>query len=296
VSEAVEAVVSAAVEAVEVFALTGEAVFPESIGVDPKSGDAFAGSLADGTIYRIDRGGDVSVFSAAGAGGRASVAGVKVDPAGRLWAAGGYGGTLDVYELSAGALLARCDVGSRPSCVNDIAFGPDGSAYVTDSFVPTLFRVDPRTLELEAWVDLARQGLPWPEGLNLNGIIITPGGEHLVACQTNLGRFWRVSLSTGEVDEVALEGGPLEHCDGLAISGSTLYVAVNARNEIHVADISPDGVSASVQRVLRSDAFAFPTAVAVRDEQLLVVNGQLDRMGGSPALPFTVVAIARPGG
>jgi sugar lactone lactonase YvrE len=296
VSEAVEAVVSEAVAAVEVFALSGEAVFPESVGVDPRSGDAFAGSLADGTIYRISRSGDVSVFSAAGAGGRASVAGVKVDPAGRLWAAGGYEGTLDVYELPGGALLARCDVGSRPSCVNDIAFGPEGTAYVTDSFVPTLFRVDPRSLELEAWVELSEQGVPWPEGLNLNGIIITPGGEHVVACQTNLGRFWRVSLDTGKVDEVALEGGPLEHCDGLAISGSTLYVAVNARNEIHVAELSTDGAGASVQRVLRSDAFAFPTAVAVRDDRLLVVNGQLDRMGGRPSLPFTVVAIARPDG
>jgi hypothetical protein len=117
-----------------------------------------------------------------------------------------------------------------------------------------------------------------------------------VACQTNLGRFWRVSLASGQVDEVMLEGGPLEHCDGLAISGSTLYVAVNARNEIHVAELSPDGANATVQSVLRSDAFAFPTAVAVRGDELLVVNGQLDKMGGSPALPFTVVAVALPGG
>jgi hypothetical protein len=34
--------------------------------------------------------------------------------------------------------------------------------------------------------------------------------------------------------------------------------------------------------------------VAVRDERLLVVNGQLDRMGGTPRLPFTVVAIDTP--
>jgi Cu-Zn family superoxide dismutase len=288
--------VSEAVQALEVFELPGESVFPESIGVDPRTGDAFAGSLADGTIYRIARTGDVSVFSAAGAGGRASVAGIKVDAEGRLWTAGGYEGTLDVYELRGGSLLARGDVGSRPSCVNDIAFGPDGTAYVTDSFVPTLFRVDPRSLKLEAWVNLSQHGVPWPEGLNLNGIILTPDGEHLVACQTNLGRFWRVLLSSGKVDEVTLEDGPLEHCDGLAISGSTLYVAVNARNEVHVADLSPDGASASVRHVLSSDAFAFPTAVAVRDDRLLVVNGQLDKMGGSPSLPFTVVAIVQPAG
>ncbi len=282
------------VEALEVFALPGNAVFPESIGVDPASGDAYVGSLADGTIHRIARSGEVTVFSAAGAGGRASVAGVKVDQSGRLWTAGGYEGTLDVYELHGGSLLARRDVGSRPSCVNDIAFGPDGTAYVTDSFVPTLFRLDPSSLELEAWVDLRHQGMPWPEGLNLNGIVLTPDREHLVSCQTNLGRFWRVSLASGELDEVTLDGGPLEHADGLAISGSTLVIAVNARNEIHLAELSADGSAAGVQRVLTSEAFAFPTAVAFRDDDLLIVNGQLDKMSTGPSLPFSVAAIAAP--
>lgn len=284
------------VAALEVFALPGGAVFPESIGVNPATGDAYTGSLADGTIYRMTSSGDVSVFSPAGADGRGSVAGVKIDPAGRLWTAGGYEGTLDVYELQDGSLLARADVGSRPSCVNDIAFDRDGTGYVTDSFVATLFRVDARSLELEPWVDLAQQGVPWPEGLNFNGIVLAPDGEHLVACQTNLGRFWRVALADGQVDEVALQDGPIEHCDGLAIAGSTLYIAVNARNEIHVADLSADGSSCRVASVITSEAFAFPTAVAVREERLLVVNGQLDKMGSGPSLPFTVVAIANPAG
>jgi hypothetical protein len=112
-----------------------------------------------------------------------------------------------------------------------------------------------------------------------------------VACQTNLGRFWQVSLATGQVEEVALQGGPLEHCDGMALSGSTLYVAINARHRVAVIDLAEDGATGSVRTILRSDAFAFPTAVAVHDDRLLVVNGQLDEMGGSPRLPFTVVAI-----
>ena len=100
-----------------------------------------------------------------------------------------------------------------------------------------------------------------------------------------------MALETGRVREVELEGGPLEHCDGLALSGSTLYAAINARNLIAVIDLADDGASGLVRTTLRSDAFAFPTAVAVQGERLLVVNGQLDRMGGAPQLPFTVVAI-----
>ncbi len=275
--------------------LPGQAVFPESVGVDARTQDAYVGSLADGTLLQLPSGGGpVRIFSPPGAGGRGSVAGVKVDDSGRLWAAGGYDGTLWVYELGSAKLLARLDVGSRPSCVNDVAFGPDQTAYVTDSFVPTLFRVSGDSLALEPWIDLGEQGVPWPDGLNLNGIVLTPDREHLVACQTNLGRFWRISVASGSVDEVRVEGGPLEHCDGMAIDSSTLYVAVNALGVLAVAELSADGASMRVRSLISSDAFAFPTAVALRGAELLVVNAQLDKMGGEPALPFTVAVLPAP--
>ena len=278
------------VNAIQVFELPGNAVFPESVGVDIATDDAFVGSLADGTLYRLGGDGEVETWSAAGQDGRGSVAGVKIDDRGRLWAAGGYEGRLWVYDLDSRALIARLDMGSRPSCANDIAFA-NGVAYVTDSLIPRLFRVTGDPPELTPWVDLAGQGIPWPEGLNLNGIVTTPDGLHLVACQTNLGRFWRFSLADGSVSEVLLAGGPLPHCDGLARSGSLLYVAVNARDMLAVVDLADDGATGKVRTLVTSDAFAFPTAVAVVRDRLLVVNGQLDKMGGTPRLPFTVAAV-----
>jgi Cu-Zn family superoxide dismutase len=279
------------IAAVQSFTLPGDAVFPESVGVDKATGDAYVGSLADGALYRLTADGEVELWSAAGTDGRSSVAGVKVDARRRLWVAGGYEGKLWVYDLPGRSAAACLDVGARPSCVNDIAFGPDGEAYVTDSLISLLFRVEGEPLALEPWVDLAEQGVPWAQGLNLNGIVLAPDNRHLVSCQTNLGRFWQVALDGGRVREVALDGGPLEHSDGLAIFGSTLYVAVNARNLIAVVDLASDGSSGRVRERLQSDAFAFPTAVAPHRDRLLVVNGQLDRMGGNPQLPFTVVAI-----
>jgi sugar lactone lactonase YvrE len=234
------------------------------------------------------------VWAAGGQDGRRSVAGVKIDTRGRLWAAGGSGRTLWVYDLASRKLQARLDTGVRPSVVNDIAFGPHGEAYVTDSLAPALLRADGDPLTLQRWADLAASGVPWPDGLNFNGIVLTPDGRHVVACQTNLGRFWRAELSTGKISELALDGGPLPHCDGLAISGATLYIAVNARNLVAVASLAGDGSAGAVRTVLRSAVFAFPTAVAVRGSELLVVNGQLDRMGGRPRLPFTVLAVALP--
>jgi sugar lactone lactonase YvrE len=283
-----------AAHVIGLYELPGEAVFPESIGVDTVTGDAYVGSLADGTLYKLTADGKTELWGAGGQDGRGSVAGVKVDARERLWAAGGYDGTLRVYDLRTRELLACLDTGARPSLVNDIAFGPRGGAYVTDSLIPALFLADDEPAALERWADLAADGVPWPEGLNFNGIVLTAGRRHLVACQTNLGRFWRIELASREVGEVALDGGPLEHCDGLAISGSTLYVAVNARNLVAVVDLADDGSAGRVTRLLRSDAFAFPTAVAVSGGRLLVVNGQLDQMGGHPRLPFTVAAVAIP--
>jgi Cu-Zn family superoxide dismutase len=280
--------------AVETFELPGEAVFPESIGLDASTGDAYVGSLADGTLFRLTPTGDVEVWSPAGADGRNSVAGVKVDSAQRLWAAGGYEGALHVYDLESRSVIAHMEVGARPSCVNDIAFGPSGEAYVTDSLISLMFRVDADSPVMRPWVDLAEQGVPWAEGLNFNGVVLTPDRKHLVACQTNLGRFWQIALETGRVNEVAVAGGPLPHCDGIALWESTLCVAVNAHNQLALVELADDGSSGAVTALLSSDDFAFPTSVAIHGGRLLVVNSQLDKMGGAPALPFTVAVLDRP--
>jgi superoxide dismutase, Cu-Zn family len=278
--------------AIQTFVLPGDAVFPESIGVDQRTGDAYVGSLADGTVYRLTAGTSVvEEWSPAGAGGRGSVAGVKVDRRGRLWTAGGYDGTLWVYDLDSRERLARFDIAHSPSCVNDIAFGPDDTAYVTDSFLPWLLRVAPGLDGIEPWVDLEAQGVPWPPELNFNGIVVTPDASHVVACQTNLGRYWRISLKSGVVSEVPLDGGPLPHSDGLAIRDETLYAAINAHNRLAVIALEPDGRAGRVTTSITSDAFRFPTAIAVTDTRLLVVNAQLDRMAATPQLPFTVVAV-----
>src|SRR5262249_59972801 len=120
------------------------------------------------------------------------------------------------------------------------------------------------------------------------------GVSDVVEWQAKLVCCWRVALDSGRVREGRLDGGPLVHCVGLALSGSTLYVAVNARNLIAVARLAEDGATGRVHTILRSDAFAFPTAVAVSGGRLLVVNSQLDQMDGHPRLPFTVLALAIP--
>ncbi|MGN6174200.1 MAG: hypothetical protein ACTHPS_14850 [Streptosporangiaceae bacterium] len=81
----------------------------------------------------------------------------------------------------------------------------------------------------------------------------------------------------------------------LGVQGQGLQVVEDdGQAQDREVDLADDGSAGRVTRLLRSDAFAFPTAVAVSGGRLLVVNGQLDQMGGQPRLPFTVAVVAIP--
>jgi transcriptional regulator with XRE-family HTH domain len=92
----------------------------------------------------------------------------------------------------------------------------------------------------------------------LNGIVTTPDGAHLVSCQTNLGRFWRISLRDGQVDEVALKGGPLEY----RCSRSTSLARENARARCPARRRLTCGVIAALQSARYVRRVAVDMAVA----------------------------------
>ncbi len=61
------------------------------------------------------------------------MAGIEYDDYGRLWAAGGTGGEVRVYDSESGELLETYPF--EAGFLNDVAATPD-AVYVTDSFVP----------------------------------------------------------------------------------------------------------------------------------------------------------------
>ena len=70
---------------------------------------------------------------------------MKVDPEGQLFVAGGDTDQLFVYDTRTGQALAsfRIQPENEMTFVNDVALGPDGSAYFTDSINPRLYRLFP---------------------------------------------------------------------------------------------------------------------------------------------------------
>ncbi|MEU6589920.1 SMP-30/gluconolactonase/LRE family protein [Streptomyces sp. NPDC046881] len=284
------------------FALPGDRVYPEGIGLDPRTGNAFVGSYTTGAVYRAAPGRRTAeVFLPAGADGRHTANGLKVDRAGRLWVIDSTSG-VDVYDVRDRALLARFRVpGDEPRFVNDLAIAPDGTAYLTDSTRAVVYAVTPADLSrargtvasLRVGHDLSAVRDPRsPAAYTLNGIVADPAGRYLLVVDMTGGGLYRIDLASGAVRQVALHGGDLKHGDGLELAHGTLWVAHNTVNTVSRWHLDADAHTARLEQRVTDAALQIPTTLARRHGRLLVVRSQFDKGGpmgpGTPETPFTV--------
>lgn len=275
------------------WALPGEQVYPEGIAID--DGVFYVGSTIDGTIFRGDiETGDVEVFAE---GSQQTAIGMAVANDGALWVAGGSTGNVYRYDLTTGTLIG---VYTTPPAsdvfLNDIAIGPDGTVYVTDSQRPVLFVVPPTAEpgDMDAAIRFEGSPVRYREGFNLNGIVITDDGASLIVVQSNTGMLFRIGTADGSIHAIEVDAD-LTNGDGLVLDGDMLYVVRNRQEEIVPVELSEDMASGTSREPITSDALKFPTTAALADGSLLVVNSQFGAQGTDDVeLPFSVVRVALP--
>ncbi|MFD0413799.1 SMP-30/gluconolactonase/LRE family protein [Streptomyces sp. NPDC127108] len=303
---------AARAKAALVHALPGDQVFPESVAVDPATGRFYVGSVKDGTLYtgRVGAPGDLRVFSPAGADGRTIATGLAF-AGGRLVVAGRQTGQIFVYDTRTARLVSRLDTGLRAgqTFLNDVAIAPDGSAYVTDSVAPVLWRAKPRGTgyDLEKFMDFTGTPVryvsaPGAPGINVNGIAADPSGRHLVIGKRNENALYRVDIAQRRVTPVTTPSGTLNTPDGLVLRGRTLYVVQNQPGSVKSLALAADLGSARALKDTAHSTFAFPTGAAVHKGRLLVVNSQFNTLGSPaavsgttpPKLPFWVSELRVP--
>jgi sugar lactone lactonase YvrE len=288
------------------FTLPGDRVYPEGIALDPRTDDTYVGSYTTGAVYRAAAGSRTAeVFLPAGADGRTTANGLKADRAGRLWVIDSTTG-VDVYDLRDRSLIARFEVPAGDTrFLNDLVITGDGTAYLTDSVLPVLYRVTPAEvararggrLPLTPHYDLSGAVPSHPSGsFTLNGIVADPTGRLLFAVDMTGGGLFRVDTVTGAVRQVTLQGGDLVHGDGLELSHRTLWAAHNATNTLTRWSLSADGTTARLESRLTDPALQVPTTLARSHGRLLVVRSQFDKGGpmgpGVPETPFTVARVS----
>jgi hypothetical protein len=265
------------------YLLPGARVMPEGIVAGPHA-DFFAGSSADGTVYRCRLEDAVAhVWLQPGEHGRDSALGMAVHEGRHLVVCGGRTGHVFCYDIPSGELAHRATPGGFP---NDVCIVGD-TVYVTDSSRPVL-RTGPVGGDLTE-LDLAEAG----EDAYLNGIVATPDAVLVAAQGTEA--LWRVDLRTHEVTKLTDGFG----ADGMLLLGDVLYGVCNEGTTMDDAvfflaalRLDDDGGATPLGRFV-DPRFDTPTTLDTDGERLLIVNAQFAK-GSSAAAPFQVIAVPLP--
>lgn len=267
----------------------------EGIGADQRRGLFYVSEVTGGEIHR---GWALSSrthewLTGDGADGRFTARGVTVDAAGRIYVAGGPNGIgtgrpdLWVYSPS-GRLLAALRAPGDNVFLNDVAIGPDGAAYFTNSNAPQVFRVAaaPTGWGVDLWAD-ATGTIETTEGFNLGGVVVTADRRALVVAQGTTGDLWRFDLRTRAVSAVATGGADLTGADGLVRQGSRLTVVRNFQRMIATLRLEPSGRSARLVRQQASDPQRVLTTAKTLWGRILYVDSKFDEPVASG--PYEVV-------
>ena len=280
--------------------LPAEITYPEGLAYDEKLQALYVGSAATSAVARIGLGSKEGTLVAGGAPVLPAepfpgLLGIKVDAAGRLWAAGGRTGTMAVLDSRTGKELKRFQVPtSGKSLVNDVVV-LDSGAYFTDTLVPTLWRVPVKGNqigELEPWLEFAGSPLQYGEGANLNGIAATADGRYLVVVQMSKGLLFRIGVEDKRIVQIDTAGAALNTADGLVLDGRTLYVVRQGEQEVVTVELSEDLTKGRVVNRFKDPTIAWPATAAKVGDRLFVVSTQFNqRQKGTAKTPFWLVGI-----
>lgn len=267
---------------------------------------AYVGSLASGSIYKVDLRTGASSMLVDGFPGALLAVGLDFDKrSGNLFVAGGLTGDGRVYDTTTGDMVAQIPLGTPfMSWINDVFVARD-AAYFTNSFFPFIYRVPltsdglpsgiVETIPLGGeWVNVTNPDATSPVEMfiNANGIVATPNNRTLIVVNYVLGRLYTVDPDTGYATEIDLGGFSVPVGDGLVLRGKTLYVVQNL-NQISVFELSPDYSAATLTGVLTDPSLRTPSTADLFGPWLYVVNARFDACfpGPCPDEDFEIVRV-----
>jgi hypothetical protein len=282
----------------QALAVRHAALYPETIEYDAKKDVFLLGSFREGAIYEVDHTGSASLL--VDDSRLCSVLGIALDARhGKLWAVNSDLGAsakpslagpkqlaaVGIYDRSSGKALGYVDLAPLspgPHLLNGITLDSAGNAYVTDSFSPTIFRIDADGHPSSFVHDQRFEGA----GINLNGIVAHPDGFLLVVKKSD-GALFKIPLAQPtQLTRVAV-GAAFVGGDGLTLIGKKNLVVIANRTPSFAANIAyalssnDDWVTAKVVATQPlGDAYA--TTSVLRNDTLYVVQSQLNQLIALP--------------
>lgn len=302
--------------------IPGTQVFPESV-TSTGDGTMIIGSIGTHQIFRTKPGARrAEPWILPGTDGLQSVLGVFADEvSGTLYACSNTlapgtpagappapQGQLYAFDLGSGAPRGHHPLPGAGALCNDIAVGPDGAAYATDTNNMQVVRLARGAPSVEVW---AGNGVFGPKDGLIDGIAVL--GNRVLVSTLGSGRMFSVPIladgSAGPVTEIRLSRR-IERPDAIRSMGpdSVLVVERGLTGVMHRALAWVRGGGGALSRVnlagdtgtvttLRRGYPDDPVSVAVLGETAYVLEGQLDGFflaaGPAPAAsrPFRATAV-----
>ena len=270
---------------------------PEGVAWDNRSESFFVGTVGTGTIYRATLH-DTTLhpfITPDPAGPADSSVGMKV-AGGKLFVAGGTTGSIYVYAIRTGALLARFETGPG-GFLNDLVVTEKGDVYVTDSFRPMLWHLTPSMIRAGSGtpesINVGPQIAYTANQFNLNGIVSRHGGRELIVVNSFSKSLFRIGINPANTAarKITKIHAPDLAGDGLLIDGGRLLVVTGSPAAVTVLTLSDDDSRARVDKVLTDPSLRGPSTIARAEDRYLVVNADF----ATNTQPYTVSALARGG-
>lgn len=227
-------------------------------------------------IYRLQKNGALKRWSRRGA--TQGVFGIVADPARHdLWAASSgsaHGGdpaarpALLRFDLRNGRLKQSFPAPEGAKSFGDVALGPDGTVYVSESGAGRVFRVKPGAAALDLVADLGARGSP-------QGLAVSPDGKVLVFAGYGSG-LHRVDLASGVTARIETPAGvELRGVDGVARDGASLIAVQNGVAPPRVVRVRLNADWSAIEGLdvlVRDGGMQEPTGGVVREGAFVFVS------------------------
>jgi len=178
-----------------------------------------------------------------------------------------------VFNLNTRQLERRSDLDAllpadEPNFANDVTLAPDGTAYVTDSFSPVIYKVTPDGTASILVRDNVRFTSPT---FGLNGIVYHPNG-YLIVANAGQGKLYKVDLQNGNAISEITGTGALPG-DGLTLLNNDLYVVTGGTRVAQVRS-TDNWLTASIVKFDATGYLGATTSVAVNN-QIYTLNARI---------------------
>jgi sugar lactone lactonase YvrE len=299
----------AAIGAPDSIALPGDRAFPESI-TSTRDGTLYTGSIAVGGIVRIQPHRAPESWIKPGAFGSGSTFGVLADErSGTLWVCSNDlsalglavqgaapGSALKGFDLKTGEGKVSARFPGEKALCNDIAIGPDGSAYVTNTSAPEILKLAPGSGELTVWfTDPALQ--PPAGAAGLDGLAF--GGDgNLYVDRYAPGDLYRIDIADGKPGKLTKlrTSRTLILADAIRPLNGNVFLLIEGGGRLDRLQIKGDEAAVEVLK----DGYSVPTGVTRVGRTAWISEGQLSyifdpsKRGQKPSLPFRLFAVPIP--